>query len=150
MPASDDAGTEWQEDLLRMLEESTLQTETPNGLAEIFFAAARQQILDRRLVFHPHNQRADDDDQRPVLYYSSECFFFNRAAFDQICRDAMCSTTAVKRNLQEKGCLIGKRVNAQSFMTRIPAYNAAGIPAYIRVYQMSRKLFEKIGDTPLI
>lgn len=150
MPASDDVGTDWQDDLFRMLEESTLQTEPPNGLAEVFFAAARQQILDRRLVFHPHNQRADDDDQRPVLYYSSEYFCFNRVAFDQICRDALCSTTAVKRDLQEKGCLVGKRVNGQSFMTRIPAYNGAGIPAYIRVYQMPRRLFEAIGEPPLL
>ena len=150
MPASDDAGAQWQEDLLRMLEESTLQTETPNGLDEIFFAAARQQILDKRLVFHPHNQRADDDDQRPVLYHSGEYYYFNRAAFDQICRDAMCSTTAVKRDLQEKGCLAGKPVNAQSFMTRLPAYNAAGIPAYVRVYQMPRRLFEAIGEPPLL
>lgn len=150
MPASDDAGTDWQDDLFRMLEESTLQTEPPNGLAEVFLAAARQQILDKRLVFHPHNQRADDDDQRPVLYYSGEYFCFNRVAFDQICRDALCSTTAVKRDLQEKGCLVGKRVNGQSFMTRIPAYNGAGIPAYIRVYQMPRKLFEAIGEPPLL
>lgn len=118
-----------------------------DGLAEIFIEIGRQMIRDGRLVRCPYG-RAVENSQGTVCY-GQESIALDRSAFHQICQEARCNPAAVKRDLREKGYLMGKTVNAQSYMTRMLGYNVYGQPQTIRDYQFDRSRFEKLGEPPL-
>ena len=145
-----DGGEDWQGNFLRMLEESNLQSETLDGLAEIFVASGRQMIRDGRLACCPCGRCETNADPRGTVYYDRETFAVDQSAFAHICQEAQCSPAAVKRDLCEKGYFAGKPINAQSYMSRIRCYNAFGQGKTIAVYKFTRDTFETFGEPPLL
>lgn len=148
-PAFDD-GEDWQNSFLQTLEESNLQSETLDGLAEIFIVSGRQMIRNGRLACCPCGHCETNTDSRGTVYYDHETFALDQDAFTHICQEAQCNPAAVKRDLSGKGYLMGKPINAQSYMTRIHCYNVYGQGKTIAVYKFARNTFEKLGEPPLL
>lgn len=145
-----DGDEDWQDNFLRTLEESTLQSETLDGLAAIFVASGRQMIRDGRLACCPCGRRETNADPRGTVYYDRETLAMDQNAFTHICQEAQCSPAAAKRDLCEKGYFMGKPINAQSYMSRIRCYNAYGQGKTIAVYKFRRDTFETFGEPPLL
>lgn len=149
LPASDTDGI-WISGFLQALEDCAAQSDTLDGLADIFVEIGRQMIRSGRLACCPHGQCETETDPRGTVYFNSDTLSLDRIAFSQICLAARCSPGAVKRDLKEKGYLVGKPVNAQSYMTRITCCNVYGQTKTLLVYQFERSRFEKLGEPSLL
>lgn len=138
----------WKEFVIDALEEGAAQYAAPDGLTDIFFCVARDLIRLKRIPCYRITQ-CFDAVPHGAAYLDDEYVCFDRPAFERICQEAKCSSTAVKRELSEKEYLLGQTVTKQSYETRI-SLRVNGKGRYTaRVYKFERALFEVFGEPAL-
>lgn len=140
----------WEEEFLLLLEEDAGRPAMLDGLAEAFAQAARSMIRAGRLVCYPRGRSWSRKPPCGAVYLDASAFAFDKAAFEAVCGEAGCNSMAVRRELDERGFLLGRRVNRASYATRIAACNAYGRPVTLSVYAVSRELMEAAGEPPLL
>ena len=133
-------------ELLRQTTDKELYT----SLADQFLMVGREQI-ERRTVQIYSKDHAHQIMEAPIVYYDWEYFYFNSAAFFQVCDALSQSRPAVLSALAEAGLFGGRQVNGTTAQTRITVCNVYGQRKTIRVYAVDRAAFDdiRIGN-PLI
>lgn len=138
----------WLEDTISWLEEGDAQYTAPGGLADAFFATARQAICQRRFPCYRVGQILPSI-PRGAIYFNGEEICLDKCAMEQICETASLQINAVKREIAQQEYFIGKGVNGQSYQTRISLCCGGGETRLLRVYKFRRDCFEYFGE-PLL
>lgn len=138
----------WLEDTISWLEEGDAQYTAPGGLADAFFATARQAICQRRFPCYRVGQILPSI-PRGAIYLNGEEICLDKYAMEQICETAGLQINAVRRELAQQEYFIGKGVNGQSYQTRISLRCGGGETRLLRVYKFRRDCFEYLGE-PLL
>ena len=134
----------WLEKTAALLEDGAAQYEAPEGLADIFLAAAGAAIRRRDFPCYRLGLLLPSL-PRGAVYFDRDYICLDRPAFQQICLDAGCQPGAVKQDLAELGYFAGKAVNRQSYETRISLRCGGAKAQLVRVYKFQRELFEPLG-----
>ena len=140
----------WDSELLLLLEEDSNCPTMLDGLAEMFALAARKMIWAGKIVCYPRGKFWTQEPPYGAVYLDLNTCAFDKTAFEAVCEAAGCKSIAVRRELSERGLLLGDRSNTNSYMARILATNAYGKPKTIYVYAISRELIDVPGEPTLV
>lgn len=77
-----------------------------------------------------------------TIYANSECWYFDRDAFSNVCRQCDAGTTTMVKSLSANRFLSGPIASASTYMTRISVHDTDGDTHNLRVYAFEKKLFE--------
>lgn len=138
----------WLEDTVSWLEEADAQYAAPGGLADAFFATARQTLCQRRFPCYRVGQILPSI-PRGAIYFNGDEVCLDKHAMELICETAGLQINAVKRELAQQEYFIGKGINSQSYQTRISLCCGGGETRLLRVYKFRRDCFEYLGE-PLL
>lgn len=148
LDAAEILNNRWLEDTVSWLEEADAQYAAPGGLADAFFATARQTLCQRRFPCYRVGQILPSI-PRGAIYFNGDEVCLDKHAMELICETAGLQINAVKRELAQQEYFIGKGVNGQSYQTRISLCCGGGETRLLRVYKFRRDCFEYLGE-PLL
>ena len=141
---------DWKPRLIKAMVEGVADFKAPFGLVSSFTTASRRAIKNGNLPVHNISSMVSISvsEAKSAVFYDQDTVSFGTDAFKSICKCAGIPAANVRREMAEKGLLVGAPTNSDSKQTRITV-SVGNHTEQVRVYRLSRELFESCGEPPL-
>lgn len=139
----------WVDRIIDAMEEG-LAENVADGLADLFFEAARTAIENKHIGTR-FTSRELTEISPGAVYFDGKSFCFDRRAFETVCHNAGIHAAAVKKELAERSLFYMKAANDTTYLRRISVRLWGETkPKTILVYRFDRNLIDKPGEPSLV